>query len=260
MLRDANRRNTVKLFMLWGPQIATAKQYQDITAAQREQKLAFEYSLGYVIEEQFYAIAPTGTREEIDELGLDIDSAESLAAAVPDKYADFYKQAITEIHMLQTTGKLNAVYHEEDAKVAEPLMVKWQKKKLLGTEAAKLSDMLFVTGQQLYECEDLPEWKPFINEYQQYWLSDDDERFRHTYAVLQDCPECWTDENGYYKNPFSTSEWIVRETELIFGLRAVDNEKTKSVRSASHALLTILNKAELDIRTFLVLRPRNKVC
>ncbi len=62
MLKDANRRNTVKLFTLWGPQVATAKQYQDITAAQREQKLAFEYSLGYVIEERFYAIAPTGTR------------------------------------------------------------------------------------------------------------------------------------------------------------------------------------------------------
>jgi hypothetical protein len=77
--------------------------------------------LGYVIEERFYAIAPTGTREEIDELGLDIDSAESLAAAVPDKYADFYKQAITEIHMLHTADILNAVYHEEDAKVAEPL-------------------------------------------------------------------------------------------------------------------------------------------
>ena len=41
------------------------------------------------------------------------------------------------------------------------------------------------------------------------------------------------------------------ETEHGLGLRAVDGEKTMSVRSVSHTLLTIMNKAELDIRTFL---------
>lgn len=166
MVRDANKKNTVELFMSLKPHMVTAKQYQDITAAQREKKLAFEYSLGYVIEERFYAIAPAGVRDEIEELGLDIESAESFAAAVSDKYADLYKQPVMEIHKLHREGKLSATYNDEDTEAVKPPLDNWKQGKLEGEEAAKLADMLFVTGQQLYDCEELPEWKKFIDEYQ----------------------------------------------------------------------------------------------
>ena len=53
ILQNVNKRRTVELFESFGPRVITRKQYEDIVAAQREKKLEFEYSLGYVIEERF---------------------------------------------------------------------------------------------------------------------------------------------------------------------------------------------------------------
>jgi hypothetical protein len=200
-LRDASKHKTVELFASLGPHVVTRKQYDDIVSAQRQKKLVFEYSLGYVIEERFYVIAPPETRNEIDGLGVDIESAESFASAVPDKYSAFYEQAIAEIHTLYTDGKLKAVYTNEDVKEVKPLLGKWSKDGLSIKETMKLVDMLFVTGQQLYECKKLPEWKKYMDEYQVYLFGDEDRRFRHIYAVLEDCPGSWLDDNGYYENP-----------------------------------------------------------
>jgi len=232
-LRDADKRSTVELFASFGPHVVTRKQYEDIVAAQREKKLAFEYSFGYVIEERFYAIAPQEARKEVDELGIDIESTESFTSAVPEKYATFCKQAITEIHELYTNGKLQAVYYDEDAKEVKPLLDKWDKNGLSTKEAMKLVDMLFVTGQQLYDCDELPEWKKFIDEYQIHWFSDDDKRFQHAYAILENCPNHWLDENGYYRNPSPPSEWITRVTESVLGLRTAYGVKAKSIRRVS---------------------------
>ena len=115
-LRDAGKRRTVELFELCGPCVVTRKQYEDIVAAQKEKKLEFEYNLAYVIEERFYATAPPEAREEIDELCIDIESAEDFASAVPKKYTTVFKQAIDKIRRLCTSGKLPAVCHKEDAK------------------------------------------------------------------------------------------------------------------------------------------------
>lgn len=254
MLRDVRAKNTVDLVMSIRPQIVTEKQYQNIVVAQKQKKLAFEYSLAYVIEERFFSIAPAEVRKDIDEMGLDSDSAESFRVAVQDKYADLYKQAITEIHKLHTSGKLNAVCYEEDAKVAEPLLDQWRKKGLSGAEAAKLVDMLFVTGQQLYDCDELPEWKEFVDKYQRHWLADEDERFRHTYAILQDPPSGWVDKKGDYQDRFHPSEWVTRGSEATLGLRTADGKKTKSEKRVGRDLLTILERAKLDIRIFLALK------
>jgi len=39
-------------------------------------------------------------------------------------------------------------------------------------------DLLYVTGQQLCDCDKLPEWKDYMNRYNQYMFSDEDEEVR----------------------------------------------------------------------------------
>jgi hypothetical protein len=171
--------------------------------------------------------------------------------AVPEKYLDICKRAIDQIHKLHIQGELKAVYHDEDAKEVEPLLSKWQKGKLSSKEAMKLVDMLFVTGEQLYRCEELPECKPFMDKYQRHWLSDEDDRFQHAYAIMDDCPQTWTDEKGYYKYPIQPVEWATRNTEVLLGLRDDDGRPKKSIKCASVELQARLKGIELNIRHFL---------
>jgi hypothetical protein len=227
-LQDADKRRTVKLFESFGPRVVTRKQYEEIVAAQREGKLAFEYGLGCAIEERFYAIAPPEVRTTIDESGVDVESVADFVAAVPEAHSDLCKRAIDQIHRLHISGKLPVVYDEEDAKEIKPLLGRWKKGGLSPEEAAKLVDRLYVTGQTLYDCTELPEWKAFVDQYQQHWL-DDDERFRHAYAVLEDCPTVWLDKRGGYKGPPRPSRWITHSTELFLGLIDHDDKPGKSI-------------------------------
>jgi hypothetical protein len=222
--------------------------------AQRQKKLEFEYSLGYVIEERFYAIAPCGAREDIDELCLDLESFEDFVSAVPEKYKDFCKQAIREIRDLYISNKLPAVSHKEDADKPKPLLAKWNKDQLSPQEAMSLVDMLYITGQQLYKCDALPEWKDYIDRYQNYMFGDEDERFRHTYAVLEDYNGVWVDKNGYYKGPPKPSEFVSRDTELLLGLINDDDQVEKSIRSAGIELNDKLDTAEQNIRMFFAVK------
>ncbi|MHC4749956.1 MAG: hypothetical protein ACYTFW_08785, partial [Planctomycetota bacterium] len=155
LLKDAKKRRTVELFELCGPHIVTRKQYQDIVAAQREKKLEFEYSLGYVIEKRFYVIAPPEAKKEIDEACVDIESLADFISAVPEAYSDLCKQAIDEIRCLYTSSKLPAIYQKKNTKKAEPLVVKWKEGQLSAQDIVMLVDMLYVTGQQLYDCTEL---------------------------------------------------------------------------------------------------------
>jgi len=248
LLRDANTKKTVDLFSYLCPHIVSRKQYEEIVTAQKERKLTFEYSLGYVIEKRFYAIAPQEAKEKIDEADVDIESAEAFLSAVPEKYSSFCKKAVSEIHALHTTGKLKAIYHDEDAKEVEPLLNKWDSEGFVSKEAMKLVDMLFVTGQQLYECDELPEWKRFIDKYQTHWFSDEDERFKHDYAILEDSSSYHLDEKGYYKTSFHPSEWITRIDELTLGLRASEDEEARPIEIVNAMLLALLDKVELDAR------------
>jgi hypothetical protein len=248
-LQDAEKRRTVELFESFGPRVVTRQQYEDITVAQREKKLEFEYSLSYVIEERFYAVAPPEAKKEIDEAGVDIESVADLVAAVPEAYADLCKQAIDQIHRLHTGGRLPAIYHEEDAKEVEPLLSRWKEVGLLSQEVMRLLDILYVTGRHLRECEELPEWKEFIDRYQQHWF-DDDERFRHAYAVLEDCPEVWLDKKGHYKGPSKSSQWITRSTELFLGLIGDDDRAKNSIERVGDELRDRLDTTEQNIRLF----------
>ena len=254
ILDEAIKRRTIESFESAGPHIVTRKQYEDIVEAQRKKKLEFEYNLGYVIEERFYAIAPDGVRDEIDALGIDIESAEELATAVNDKYADLYKQAESEIHKLYFEGKLDAVYHNEDVKIVEPLLNQWKKRNLPDKDVWKLVDMLFVTGQQLYDCNEIPEWKGYMDKYNKYLFGDEDERFRYSYAILDDCPECWLDKQGFYKNLPKASEHITRDTECVLGLIDLNQKIKKSIKSVGAYLKNRLDTAKNNIRQFLAIK------
>ena len=250
-LRDAHKRRTVELFESFGPHVVTRKQYEDIVAAQRQKKLEFEYILSYVIEERFYAKTPPEAREEIEDLGVDIESAEDFASAVPDEYKSVYEQAIEEIRSLYTSGKLSAVYQKEDAEEAEPLLAKWKKNNFSRKDMGNLLDTLYVTGEHLYACEELPEWKDYMDAYNRFMFADKDERFDHTYAILEDCPQTWLAENGYYKRPSKPSEWITGSTERFLGLVNDDGKPKKSIAKVGAELQDKLDTALLNIRLFL---------
>ena len=200
-------------------------------------------------------MAPPEARQEIEDLCIDIESAEGFVAAVPKKYADWCEKAFEEVRSLYCSGKLKATYCDEDAKVAKPFLAKWMKKGLAPKEAAKLLDVLCVTGQQLYKCRALPEWKTYTDEYQQRVHSDDDKRFRHTYAVLEDCPEHWLDENGHYKDPSPAGGWVTKRTEHALGLRAVDDgEDVRTAEEVGDMLRCVLGRVEFNIRLFLAVK------
>ncbi len=251
LLQDTRKRRTVELFESSGPRVVTRKQYEDIVAAQKQKKLKFEYSLGYVIEERFYAMALPAARDEIEEICPDIESGDDFAATVPEKYKALFEQAVDEIRRLYVSGKLPAVFHKEDAKEAEPLLAKWKKDQLSAQEAMKLADMLYVSGQQLYDCEKLPEWRDYADTYHPYIFGDEDERFQHIYAVLEDYTGVWVDKKGYYKGPAKASEFIARDTEFFLGLITDDDKPKKSIESVGNVLRDRLDTAELNIRLFL---------
>ena len=60
----------------------------------------------------------------LDELCLEIESAEDFASAVPEKYTAVFQQAIDEVRRLHASGKLPAVCHKKDTKKATPLLAK----------------------------------------------------------------------------------------------------------------------------------------
>jgi hypothetical protein len=254
VLRDANKRRTVELFESFGPHVVTRKQYKDIVAAQKEKKLVFEYSLGYVIEERFYEIAPSVAREEIDELCIDIESAKDFASAVPEKFTGFFKQSVDQIRHLVTCDKLQATCQKEDTKKAKLLLTKWKKGQLSVRDTFKLLDTLYVTGQQLYDCDELPEWKEYMNSYHQYIFADEDKRFGHTYAVLEDCSATWINEQGYYKGPKKPSEHITWATEFLLGLVDHDDKTKKSIKRVGAELRDKLDTAEQNIRLLLAVK------
>jgi hypothetical protein len=254
ILDEAIKRRTIELFESAGPHIVTRKQYEDIVEAQRQKKLEFEYNLGYAIEQRFYAIAPDGVRNEIDGLGIDIESAEDFATAVNDKYADLYKQAKSEIHKLYFEGRLNAVYHNEDVKIVEPLLIGWKNRTLSDKDIMKLIDLLFVTGQQLYNCKELPEWKDYMNKYHEYLFGDEDKQFCYSYAIIEDCPECWMDGRGLYKNLPKASEYITRDTERVLGLIDLNDKPKRSINIIRDELKKRLEEAEQIIRQFLAIK------
>lgn len=253
LLRDADERRTVSLFESFGPRIVTRAQYEDIVTAQRERKLAFAFDLGYVIEERFSAIAPPEARAAIDEAAVEVESLADFLAVVPEAYAEQWEQAIDQIRRLCTGGKLPVTYDQGDADDVKALLRRWKRKRLSVDATSQLADTVCVTGQALYDCAGLPEWKPFIDQYQRHW-GDEDERFRFAYAIIQDCPEVWLDENGCYKAPVRPSEWITRSAEHLVGLRTHRGEVRRTVEQAGDALRGKLDAAKRNVRFFLAVK------
>jgi len=106
----------------------------------------------------------------------------------------------------------------------------------------------------LYECEKLPEWKDYLEKYDQYLFGDEDERFSHVYAVLEDYSGLWVDEQDYYTGPPKPSELITRTTELLLGLINYDDKAKKSIKSVGIELQDKLDTAEQNIRMFLAIK------
>ena len=85
-------------------------------------------------------------------------------------------------------------------------------------------------------------------------FADEDERFQHVYAVLDDCPQTWLAENGYYKGPRKPSDWITGSTERLMGLVNDDDKPKKSISKVGAELRDRLETATLNIRLFLTVK------
>ena len=118
----------------------------------------------------------------------------------------------------------------------------------------KLVDILYVTGQQLHDCDELPEWGDYMDRYHQYLFGDEDERFQHAYAVLEGYSGVWVDKHGCYEGPPKASEFITRSTEFLLGLINEDDKPKKSIQSAGAELRDRLDTAEQNIRLFLAVK------
>ena len=207
-----------------------------------------------MIEERFYAIAPPEARDGIEEICPYVEFAEDFVSAIPKEFKPVLKQAVDEIHRLYTSGKLPVIFHKEDAKEAKPLLTKWKAGRLSVKESMKVVDTLFVTGQRLYDCEELPEWKDYANKYHQYMFGDEDERFQHVYAVLEGYSGVWVDKSGYYKGPPKASEFVARNTEFFLGLIDHDDKPKKSIKAVTTELRDRLDTAEQNIRMVLAVK------
>jgi hypothetical protein len=164
------------------------------------------------------------------------------------------KRAVDEIRRLCTSDKLPATFHKGDAKEAEQLVAKWKAGRLSEKETTKLVEMLFVTAQPLYDCEELPEWKDYMDSYNQFMFEDGDERFQHVYAVLEDYAGVWVGKNGYYKGPPKASEFVARNTEYLLGLIDSDDKPKKSIKAVATELRDRLDTAEQNIRMVLAVK------
>lgn len=256
MLRDANLERFISWSQMWQPCLVTEKQYQDIVAAQKKVKLKSQFSLAYVIQDRFFWIAPSEVKEDIYNLGLDMETGREFEEAVKAKYTNLYTQAVNDIHALHTTGKFgDAFYYEEDEDIAKPLLKKWQKEGLKAKEAEHLVDVIFVSGQQLYNCGQLPEWKEFIDNYQRGFADDKNERFMPVYAIVQDPWEGCLDKKAYYDRPFRAAEFIIRNDEQLLGLKNNKRKKTETtIKKAALNLKFMLKQAELNIREYLAVK------
>lgn len=154
---------------------------------------------------------------------------------------------------MYVSDKLPAICREADAEKAEPLIAKWRENQLSMEDTVWLAEMLYVTGQQLNYCAETPEWKGFIDNYQRY-LFDEDEIFRHAYAVIEQCPENCTDEQGCYKRFAKPGEWLTESRELGLGLIDYNGKEKKSIQSVGACLRKILDDAEQNIRLFIAIK------
>lgn len=242
MLADVDKRNTTEFFMSFLPHLVSEKQFQDIVADQRKVKLTFEFCLEYIAAERAVLKAP-------DDTGF-VPDADNIKEQCPE----VYQHALREIFKLYKESKLKASWHEEDKDEVKNLLAKQKKGELSDDELGQLLDKLNVTGQQLYECEELSEWKELIDKFQRHWHADKDGRFSYSYAVVQDPWYENVDEKGYYKSCVSPTEFITKRNEVALGLTTVNGKKTKSSKVVSQDIQAVLKRVKMNLRCFLALK------
>ncbi|MHC4188236.1 MAG: hypothetical protein ACYTBX_02970 [Planctomycetota bacterium] len=242
MFSDVDKKNTVEFFMSFLPRLVTEKQYQDIVEEQRKVKLTFDFCLEYIAAERAVLKAP-------DDIEY-VPDADNIKEQCPETY----QQTLKEIFKLYKEGKLKASWQEEDEDKVLGLLAKEKKGNLNYEELGQLLDKLNVTGQQLYKCKELPEWKELVDNFQRHWFADEDDRFSDSYAVVQNPWYENVDEKGYYKKTFSPSEFITKRDEITLGLATIDGEKTKSCKAVSQDLQAMLKRVQMNIRCFLALK------
>jgi hypothetical protein len=242
ILSDVEKKNTVDFLSSFLPRLVTEKQYQDICEEQRKIKLDFEFCLEYIAVERA-ALKATPDTEYVPD-----------ADNIKEQCPEVYWEALREIFKLYKEGKLETSYHEEDKDKVQDLLAKQKKGKLFDEELWQLLDKLNVTGQQLYECNELPEWKELIDNFQRHWHADKDGRFSYSYAVVQNPWYENVDEKGYYKSYVSPSEFIIKRNEVALGLRTVNGKKAKSCKMVSQDLQALLRRVKVNLRCFLAIK------
>lgn len=218
LLRAIDHLRKLDLMRSMATRLVTEEQYLDIVDAQRAIKMAAEFDLAYVVEERFLALLDPEGKEEMDELYIDSSSAKEFVDSIPKRYKPVYRQAIGQVRELYASGRLEAFYSKRDGSEISPSLKVWSRGKLSMKKTLDLMDLTYTTGDRLYDCESLPEWKSQIDHYQRNWLADKDDRFSHMYAIVQDCPDTWIDSSGHYRDPLPGYDLLMKLIKNDIGL------------------------------------------
>jgi len=217
------------------PLPVTEKQYQELKAEQKEQKLKRLYCLDQVISERAYYLAPEELKQDY--------FAESMEYADPD----LYQQAKAEIEAMIQAGQLpepikldiqawsESLRGQEDDKAEYwPGDTEWT------SEQAETLIQHYISGEALYKAG-LPEWIKEIDTFEasrlpaRYWIIEEPPPY---VAIVQDPDEYNLDERGYFKTNFLMRHWPMASMESKTGaFSQIANFNVKTIKDSLKKVL-----------------------
>ena len=246
----------VRIDLSFMPDILTEKQYQDLKAKQRQEKLKMKWNLGWIL---FYRANTLVNEKDPDFLGL-----EDLLEGSPKDQKEavkHFKQACIDIRSLIKDGKLSMTYQKNVLSLLDRIITKKTDKDILAYIDSSISaepehkpkkpepllEKSTTTGEVLYNAG-LPEWIKDIDEYSHNW----GESAPYQCAILQNPFPQEIDDKGYYKK----RESLVDHNLLGNPDTVLCGKLKQTPRTAFTAMLLNVRR---NIKTFLFKRSLTKV-
>lgn len=241
----------VRIDLSFMPDILTEKQYQDLKAKQRQEKLKIKWNLEWILLQRADTLAP--------EKDPDFLSLEDLLEGSPEDQKEavkYFKQACIDIRSLIKDGKLSMIYQRNVLSLLDRIITKTTDKDILAyidssialeperkpKKPEPLLEKSTTTGEVLYNAG-LPEWIEYIDEYKHNY----DDRAPYQCAILQNPFPQEIDDKGYYK-----------KRKSLIGHNLIGNPDTvlwgKLKQTPRTAFTAMLLNVRHNIKTFLFKR------
>jgi hypothetical protein len=246
----------VKIDLSFIPDILTEKQYQDLKAKQRQEKLKMKWNLGWIL---FYRANTLVNEKDPDFLGI-----EELMEGSPKDQKEavkHIKQACIDIRSLIKDGKLSMTYQKNVPSLLDRIITKKTDKDVLAYIDSSISvepkhklkkpepllEKSTTTGEALYNTG-LSEWIKDIDEYNHNW----DGSAPYQCAIIQNPFPQEIDDKGYYKKRKSLIDHnLIGNPDTVFWGKLKQTPRT--------AFTTMLLNVKHNIKMFLFKRSLTKV-